>query len=57
MLYDDPVVGYPKGYAREDIPELSRYPSGQSTPTPEAIDFTPGELLSERWHEKAETRD
>ena len=45
VLYDDPVDGYPKTYARDDIPELERYPDGQTTPSPEAIDFTPGELL------------
>lgn len=45
VLYDDPVDGYPKSYARADIPALRQYPSGQSTPSPEAIDFTPGELL------------
>jgi formate dehydrogenase len=45
VLYDDPVDGYPPAYARADIPTIERYPDGQSTPTPEAIDFTPGELL------------
>jgi formate dehydrogenase len=45
VLYDDPVDGYPQAYARERIPELERYPDGQTTPTPEGIDFTPGELL------------
>ena len=45
VLYDDPVDGYPPSYARDDIPTIERYPDGQSTPTPEAIDFTPGELL------------
>jgi len=45
VLYDDPVDGYPPKYAREEIPRLSRYPDGQTLPTPEAIDFTPGELL------------
>ncbi|CAN5316031.1 NAD-dependent formate dehydrogenase [soil metagenome] len=45
VLYDDPVDGYPPKYARDDIPELSRYPDGQTLPTPSAIDFTPGELL------------
>ncbi|MEO6196788.1 MAG: NAD-dependent formate dehydrogenase [Dehalococcoidia bacterium] len=45
VLYDDPVGGYPKTYARDDIPTLERYPDGQTMPTPEAIDFTPGELL------------
>jgi formate dehydrogenase len=45
VLYDDPVDGYPKSYARDDIPVITGYPGGQTTPTPQAIDFTPGELL------------
>jgi len=45
VLYDDPVDGYPSQYARDDIPKIERYPDGMSTPTPKAIDFTPGELL------------
>jgi formate dehydrogenase len=45
VLYDDPVDGYPPAYARDGVPEIASYPGGQSTPTPEAIDFTPGELL------------
>ncbi len=45
VLYDDPVTGYPPAYARDQIPALERYPDGQTTPTPEAIDFSPGELL------------
>ena len=45
VLYDDPVDGYPPRYARDDIPQIERYPDGQSAPTPQAIDFTPGELL------------
>ncbi len=45
VLYDDPVDGYPEEYARDGTPEIQRYPDGQTTPTPEAIDFTPGELL------------
>ena len=45
VLYDDPVDGYPKSYARDDIPSLQRYPGGQTLPTPEALDFQPGELL------------
>ena len=34
VLYDDPVDGYPKTYARDQIPTLDRY-----------LDFTPGQLL------------
>jgi formate dehydrogenase len=45
VLYDDPVDGYPPSYARDEIPTIERYPDGQTTPTPERIDFTPGELL------------
>jgi formate dehydrogenase len=45
VLYDDPVDGYPPAYARDDVPAIERYPGGQTTPTPAAIDFTPGELL------------
>src|SRR5262245_31883593 len=45
VLYDDPVDGYPPKYARDDIPRIERYPDGQTTPTPSAIDFSPGELL------------
>ena len=45
VLYDDPVDGYPKTYARDDIPKITHYPDGQTTPTPSAIDFKPGELL------------
>src|SRR5438093_8445368 len=45
VLYDDPVDGYPPAYPRDDIPVIERYADGQTTPTPERIDFTPGELL------------
>ena len=45
VLYDDPVTGYPTSYARDGIPKLERYPDGQTLPTPQAIDFTPGTLL------------
>src|SRR5262249_54954729 len=45
VLYDDPVDGYPPAYARDEIPVIERYYDGQSTPTPEQIDFKPGELL------------
>ena len=45
VLYDDPVDGYPPAYARDQIPKIERYYDGQTTPTPEQIDFTPGELL------------
>jgi formate dehydrogenase len=45
VLYDDPVDGYPPVYPRDEIPSIERYWDGQTTPTPERIDFTPGELL------------
>lgn len=45
VLYDDPIDGYPKSYARDNIPTLERYPDGQTLPTPKHIDFKPGELL------------
>ncbi|HKZ96201.1 MAG TPA: NAD-dependent formate dehydrogenase [Hyphomicrobiaceae bacterium] len=45
VLYDDPGDGYPKSYARDDIPKIERYPDGQTAPTPQAIDFKPGQLL------------
>ena len=45
VLYDDPVTGYPPSYARKEIPEIERYPNGQTVPTPNAVDFRPGELL------------
>src|SRR4051794_11222156 len=45
VLYDDPVDGYPTSYARDDVPRIESYYGGQSTPSPERIDFTPGELL------------
>jgi formate dehydrogenase len=47
VLYDDPTDGQPTSYARDSIPTIERYPDGQTTPTPEAIDFTPGELLGD----------
>jgi formate dehydrogenase len=45
VLYPDPVDGYPKTYARDDIPKITKYPGGQTAPTPSAIDFKPGQLL------------
>jgi formate dehydrogenase len=45
VLYDDPVDGMPKTYARDSIPRIDRYPGGQTAPTPKQIDFKPGELL------------
>jgi formate dehydrogenase len=45
VLYDDPVDGQPKQYARDEIPRIEKYPGGQAVPSPKAIDFTPGHLL------------
>jgi formate dehydrogenase len=45
VLYDDPVDGYPRSYPLDGIPKLERYPGGQTMPSPEGIDFTPGQLL------------
>ena len=45
VLYDDPTTGYPPARVRDAIPTITKYPDGQSTPTPQAIDFTPGDLL------------
>ena len=45
VLYDDPVDGYPKSYARDDVPKLDRYSDGQTLPTPKSIDFKSGQLL------------
>ena len=45
VLYDDPVDGYPTSYARDDLPVIDRYFDGQTTPTPNAVDFQPGALL------------
>ncbi len=47
VLYPDPAKGHPTSYARDSIPDIKVYPDGQTTPTPEAIDFTPGELLGD----------
>ena len=45
VLYDDPLTGFPPDYARANIPSIDQYPDGQSMPTPDALGFTPGELL------------
>ena len=46
VLYDDPANGgYPTSYARDTIPTISRYPDGQTLPTPHSIYFKPGQLL------------
>lgn len=45
VLYDDPVTGYPPEYARDEIPKIEGYDDGQTSPSPDSIDFQPGELL------------
>jgi formate dehydrogenase len=35
----------PQHHARDDLPTIDRYPDGQTTLTPDGIDFEPGELL------------
>ncbi|MFF8492224.1 NAD-dependent formate dehydrogenase [Streptomyces albidoflavus] len=45
VLYPDPVTGFPPQYARTSLPALDGYPGGQTLPTPEGLDFTPGELV------------
>jgi formate dehydrogenase len=45
VLYADPIDGYPTSYPRDGVPPIAANPGGQTTPTPKAIDFTPGELL------------
>ena len=45
VLYADPVSGYPPEYARDGIPKIDGYFDGQTAPTPEAIDFRPGDLV------------
>ncbi len=45
VLYADPIDGYPRTYARDSIPVITRYDNGQTAPSPEHIDFIPGELL------------
>src|ERR1022692_990859 len=45
VLYQDPVTGFPRSYARDEVPGFDHYPGGQTVPSPSAIDFTPGELL------------
>jgi len=45
VLYEDPVEGYPSSYARDAIPRIGRYYDGQTAPSPERVDFEPGELL------------
>jgi len=45
VLYEDPITGYPQSYPRDGIAQIKQYPDGQSLPSPERIDFSPGILL------------
>jgi len=45
ILYDDPKGGMPSEYPLNSIPKLEKYPDGMTLPSPESIDFIPGELL------------
>jgi formate dehydrogenase len=45
VLYEDPIGGPPRSYARDGLPKIERYPDGQTLPSPKTVDFTPGELL------------
>ena len=45
VLYDDPTDGMPNTYALDSLPKIEKYADGMSLPTPNDIDFTPGELL------------
>ena len=46
VLYDDPVDGYPKSYARDDIPKIDHYPDGQTTPSAERDRLQTGRACS-----------
>ncbi|BCB76807.1 NAD-dependent formate dehydrogenase [Phytohabitans flavus] len=45
VLYDDPVTGYPTSYPRDEVPRVDHYPGGQTVPSPEKLDFVPGQLV------------
>jgi formate dehydrogenase len=47
VLFPDPVAGHPESYARDNIPNITKYDNGQTAPTPRAVDFQPGELLGD----------
>ena len=48
VLYDDPVDGYPKTYARDDIPKITKYPDGQTAPTPSGHRLQAGRAARQR---------
>jgi formate dehydrogenase len=45
VLYPDPRTGYPPPVVRDSLPSITGYPDGQTLPTPQHVDFTPGQLL------------
>jgi formate dehydrogenase len=45
VLYPDAEEGHPPNYIRDDIPTITKYADGTTTPTPSGCDFTPGDLL------------
>jgi formate dehydrogenase len=47
VLYEDPADGHPHDYGRAGVPRIELYPDGQTTPSPAASDFGPGELLGD----------
>jgi formate dehydrogenase len=47
LLYDDPVDGHPKTYARDAIPRLKQYPDGRTPSSREAIDRFLGRVARE----------
>ena len=44
-LYPDPQSGYPPPSVRDTLPNITKYANGQTSPSPSAVDFKPGELL------------
>ena len=56
VQYDDPIGGMPSSYPRDDLPRVNCYPGGMTLPTPQAIDFTPGELLGCTPHDSSRTK-
>lgn len=44
-FYNNLKSSMPVQYAKNKNPSLNRYPDGNSFPSPNGIDLTPGELL------------
>ena len=47
VLFPDAKTGHPKTYARDIVPNITKYPNGQTAPTPHAVDFVPGTMLGD----------